>query len=34
MQRNISEMKKQHRDTRVQINEEEISKLPKNKSQK
>ena len=29
MQRNISEMKEQHRDTHVQINEEEISKLPK-----
>ena len=30
MQRNISEMKEQHRDTHVQINEEEI----KNKQQR
>ena len=34
MQRNISEMKEQHRDTQVQINEEEIGKLPKKNSQK
>ena len=32
MQKNISQMKEQHRGTQVQINEEEIGKLPKNNS--